>query len=207
MSYQLPPSVPPITDDNGAIALLPLTLTWHIGLSDRHASLHDRRAEVSERVHRAVYGRITGAALALWALRLWAPALACQAGRTLPTLIRSHQQVKSAAQGCALRFEAADRPLGFIDTHRRLVAAAATGRPRGRPPKMAPTKKRNKADDQEGEGAEPERGDTQEKAKQEASAAKAQGPKRQRKDKPTVNPKRWRELRGGTVGDGPIVYW
>ena len=73
---------------------------------------------------------------------------------------------------------------------------------------MAPTKKRNKADDQEGEGSgQHEEGSTQAKAKQEASAAKAQGPKRQRKDKPTVNPKRWRELRGGTVGDGPIVYW
>jgi hypothetical protein len=119
-------------------------------------------------------GRKSGAALALWALRSWAPALACRAGRAFPSNSRSTQL---AAQGCFLRFEAADRLLGFIDTHQRSVTAAATGRPRGRPPKMAP-RKRNKADDQEGEAAEqPEQGDTQETAKKEASAAKAQGPK------------------------------
>ena len=73
---------------------------------------------------------------------------------------------------------------------------------------MAPTTKRNQADDKEGEGPNPsEEQETKDAAKREASAAKAQGPKRQRKDTPTVNPKRWRELRGGTVGDGPIVYW
>ena len=181
-------------------------------MSDRTATSkpHDRHAEVAERICQVEYVRTSGAALALWALRSWAPALACRVGRALPSNSRSQLSETGgqlAAQGCFLQFQAADRPLGFIDTHQRSVAAAATGRPRGRPPKMAP-RKRNKADDQEGEAAEqPEQGDTQETAKKEASAAKAQGPKRQRKDKPTVNPKRWRELRGGTVGDGPIIYW
>lgn len=73
---------------------------------------------------------------------------------------------------------------------------------------MAPKKAKNDADDMETKGAtRPEVDETKEIAKRKASQEKAEGSKRQQKDTPTVNPKRWRELRGGAVGDGPIIYW
>lgn len=72
---------------------------------------------------------------------------------------------------------------------------------------MAP-KETNKADDQETEGSQRAAVDeTKEKAKRKASQEKAEGSKRQKPGVSTVNPKRWRELRGGEIGDGPIIYW
>lgn len=71
---------------------------------------------------------------------------------------------------------------------------------------MAPVKQ-NKADDLEGPGEPQAAKETKDIAKRKASEEAAEGSKRQKPSEPTVNPKRWRELKGGDIGDGPIIYW
>ena len=71
---------------------------------------------------------------------------------------------------------------------------------------MAP-KQQNAADDMEGPGEPSAVEETKNVAKRKASKEKAEGSKRQKAGTATVNPKRWRELRGGDVGEGPIIYW
>jgi hypothetical protein len=43
--------------------------------------------------------------------------------------------------------------------------------------------------------------------KRKIEAAGTSGKKAAKKDGLLVNPKRWRELKGGDIGDGPVLYW